>query len=287
MGFLGFGNYAKPGKGVKKEESQKKRFFLFFELFFRKFSKMIQLNLLFILFCVPSIIVGFGGIYLLGITMGDSHMFSLLSGIVVFIAVGFTGPATAGLMKIAKCFSEERPVFLTSDFYQAFKENFRPGLIVGFINSALIFIVTQSFLFYYSKALVQSLWYWVPLVIIMFIGLVSIMANFFTFLSMVSVNVSVKGLIKNSVSLAFLGAKTNFITLFFVLLILVPCILYIPLTIPVFLLLTFSLVALIVAFNSFQYIYKYCIRPYYLANGLQDPYESVEEEDEPIFEDAT
>ena len=53
-GFLGFGNFQKPGKGVKKNEPEKKRFFQFFELFFRKLTKLIQLNLLYLLFCIPN-----------------------------------------------------------------------------------------------------------------------------------------------------------------------------------------------------------------------------------------
>lgn len=46
-GFLGFGNYDKPGKGVGKDEPQKHAFFYFFELYFRKFWKIIEANLLF------------------------------------------------------------------------------------------------------------------------------------------------------------------------------------------------------------------------------------------------
>ena len=48
-------NYSKPGKGVEKNEQQKRPFFLFFELFFAKFWKMIQLNLLYLLFWIPAI----------------------------------------------------------------------------------------------------------------------------------------------------------------------------------------------------------------------------------------
>ena len=51
-------NYSKPGPGVEKEEQQKRRFFLFFELFFRKFWKLIQLNLLYLLFWIPPLIAG-------------------------------------------------------------------------------------------------------------------------------------------------------------------------------------------------------------------------------------
>lgn len=286
MGFLGFGNYSKPGKGVKKGGPEKKRFFVFFELYFRKISKLIQLNLLFLVFCIPAFVVFFGGRYLTAM-LYNQQMVSILSAVILVVAITLTGPATAGMMRIARHFVEEKPVFMLSDFTQAVKSNAKQGLMMGFLNAILITVVFQSFTFYYAKAVVSSMWYWVPVSIIMFIGLVSIMANFYTFLAMVSVDLGFKGLIKNCVSFAFLGAKTNFITLFFVLLVTISCLWYFPLTIPVFALITFSTLAMITAFNSFQYIYKYSIRPYYLMNGLEDPYEVQEDEQESIFEDTT
>ena len=90
-GFLGMGNFQKPGKGVKKEEPEKKRFFQFFDLFFRKITRLIQLNLLYLLFCIPIITIG---------------------------------PATAAMTKILRYYVEEKPVFLCSEFWAAFKENF-------------------------------------------------------------------------------------------------------------------------------------------------------------------
>ncbi|MEG0693037.1 MAG: DUF624 domain-containing protein [Oscillospiraceae bacterium] len=287
MGFLGFGNYAKPGKGVKKGENEKKRIFQFTELYFRKFSKLIQLNLLYVIFCLPSIVIGFAAIYLVGTVFESSAVFSILTTIIGIVAIGFTGPATAAMMRIARYFVEEKPVFLMSDFLKAFKENFKPALVVGLMNAGLIYIIFQSFTFYYAKTMVSSGWFWVPLMLILFIAFLAIMTNFYTYLAMVSVDLNLKGLIKNCISFAFLGAKTNFITLFFVLLILVPCIWYFPITVPIFLIIAFSTVAIIVAFNSFQYIYKYSIRPYYVMNGLEDPFEVKEDLEDSIFEDTT
>ena len=45
-GFLGFGNYEKPGKAVGKKQQQKKPFFQFFDVFFRKMRGLVQLSLL-------------------------------------------------------------------------------------------------------------------------------------------------------------------------------------------------------------------------------------------------
>lgn len=284
MGFLGFGNYSKPGKGVKKGEPEKKRFFLFFELYFRKISKLIQLNLVFVLFCIPAIAVGYGGV-MLAAEFANAQMFTVMASICVIVGIALTGPATAAMMRIARYYVEEKPVFLMTDFFNAFKGNFKQGLMISSINAVLVYIIFQSFVFYYAKT-ISSFWYWIPLTLILFIALVSLMANFYTFLAMVSVNLNLKGLLKNCVSFAFLGAKTNFLTLIFVLFVAIPCLLWYPVTLPVFALITFSTIAMIVAFNSFQYIYKYSIRPYYIMNNLEDPYE-VNEEDDSIFEDTT
>ncbi len=287
MGFLGFGNYAKPGKGVKKETIGKKRIFIFFELYSRKFTKLIQLNLLYVMFCIPSIMVALGAYYLSGTLFENSQWLSMLATVIGIIAFGFTGPATAGLIKIAKSFTEEKPVFLLSDFFQALKENFKPAVLVGLINSILTYIILKAFNFYYIKTLVLSMWFCVPLGLVIFVAVIAIMSNFYIYLTMVSVNINIKGLIKNSVSFVFLGTKTNLITLFLVLLIFIPCIMYFWIMIPLILLLIFSTGAMIVAFNSFQYIYKYCIKPYYAMNGLQDPYEEIGESKDSIFEDTT
>ena len=88
-GFFGLFDYTKPGKGVDKNGPQKKRFFHFFELYFRKFWKLITLNLIYILFCIPIVTIG---------------------------------PATAAMTYILKNYTMERPVFLWSDFLEAFKK---------------------------------------------------------------------------------------------------------------------------------------------------------------------
>ncbi len=254
-GFLGFGNYAKPGKGVKKNGPQKKKFFQFFEVYFRKFGKLIQLNLIYVLFCIPIITIG---------------------------------PATVAMTKIARCFIEEKPVFLFSDFWDAFKSNFKQGLVIGLLDGLVTYCIIVAYIFYFQQALANNL-YWLLLGVMTAFTLIFVFANFYIYLMTATVNLKVLHLIKNAFLLAFLGMKTNFITFFFTALLVVPTVLFFPLTIPVMLVILYSTVTMITAFNSFQYIYKYMIRPYYFTNGLPDPYEEKEEEtpETAIFEDMT
>lgn len=256
-GFLGFGNYAKPGKGVKKDGPKKKRFFLFFEIYFRKFWKLVQLNLLYVLFCIPIITIG---------------------------------PATAAMTKIIHSFTMEKPVFLFSDFWDAFKANFKQGLVVGILDLVLSFCITQAWIFYYAKTLESGL-YWVLLGIVIIFTLLFAFANYYVYLIISTVDLKLLPILRNSFLLSFLGVRTNFITLFFAggltVLVFLFCPIFVSLLLALFIF--FSTYTMITAFNSFQYIHKYMIHPYYFQNGLPDPYEPQEELDEAdrVFEDAT
>ena len=56
FGFFGFGNYSRPGPGVSKDEPKKPAYIRYFQLMGRKFGKLMQLNLLFL---VPVAVVVF------------------------------------------------------------------------------------------------------------------------------------------------------------------------------------------------------------------------------------
>ena len=56
-GFFGFGNYTKEGKGVRKDEPRKKGYSLFIELLSRKFGSYVKLNLMYLLTCIPSLVI--------------------------------------------------------------------------------------------------------------------------------------------------------------------------------------------------------------------------------------
>ncbi len=251
-GFLGMGNFTKVGKGIKKEEQNKKRFFAFFDLYFAKLGSLIKLNLLFILFCIPVITIG---------------------------------PATAALMKIVKCYNEQKPVFLFSDFFDSFKQNFKQGFLMGIINIVVMVACYAAFIFYYAKAAFNA-WYVIPLIFIIIVVAVAVFANFYIYLIIITVDLKLFAVIKNAIIFMFLGAKTNILTLIFAGSFLAGSFALLPYSIPLVLTLTFSSVALIVCYNSFQYIYKYLVKPYYDKTGIENPYEKTYD-DETIFEDAT
>lgn len=255
-GLFGMFDYSKPGKGVDKNAPQKKRFFLFFELFFRKLSKMVLLNLMYLLFCIPIITIG---------------------------------PATVALMKILRDMSLEKPIFLWSDYVEAFKKNFKQGFIVGILDLVVGILLFISSNFYISKIHdgLGSMYY-LPLAITVFVGIMILMMNFYLLLMIPVVDLKLIPMIKNSFSLAILGIKSNIFTILFVVTLFVS-LRYIPIILIIILYPTimFSFIGFIVAFNSYKYIEQYVIEPYYQKTGERRPdvYYADEDFDDSIFED--
>ena len=58
-GFFGFFDYSKPGKGVPENAPPEKSAIVFYKVFFRKFWKLVQVNLLYVLAVIPCFVVLF------------------------------------------------------------------------------------------------------------------------------------------------------------------------------------------------------------------------------------
>ena len=178
MGFFGTSNYERPGKGVRKDEGERRRFFLFFELIWHKTPKIFVLNLLFVAFSLPLI------------TMGAA----------------FTGVA-AVLYDI----STRRGTFVWADFFDAFKRRFFASTVLWVLDLAIAYAVDFGLRFYYSVS--NSVFSLVGIFAISFVGILTLFANFYAFVMLARTELKLKEVIKNSVLLAIGGVWTNLITL--------------------------------------------------------------------------
>ena len=173
-------NYSKPGPGIEKEEQQKRRFFLFFELFFRKFWKLIQLNLLYILFWIPPLIAG---------TLLTPYN-ATLAYLAFFLVGTFTaGPATAGAIYILRNFATQTPVFLLSDFFQQFKENYKQSALAFLFNALALFACYASYLFY-GEHLNMGFMNYVFKAMVLIMALIVAFETFHVFLMIVTVDLA-------------------------------------------------------------------------------------------------
>lgn len=251
LSMFGFMDYQRPGKGVDKHTPPKKKFFLFWELYFRKLWKLMMLNAVFLLFCLP----------------------------IVTIA-----PAVSALMYILKQYAAQRPVFLWTEFVQAFRQNWKKSVLMGSITTVTLCILSVSWQ-YYGQLIATHPIFYLPLLLTGSLMFVVIMASAYMFVMIPFLDIQFMPMLKNAVILVFLGITTNMITAVIILGVLFICYLLFPISLLFLILLFFSTVCFIVVFNLYPKVEQYIIIPYYQRIGKPHP-DTVMYEQAPICQDA-
>lgn len=259
MSLFGLNDYTKAGPGVAKNAPKKKPFFEFFELYFRKFWKLLELNLLTVLFCIPVVTIG---------------------------------PAIAGMTRVLRNYRLEKNAFIFHDFWKGFSGNLKQSIPIGLLD--ILFAVSAYAALQVYPAMYKnsgSIIYIILCVISISFALTLLMMNFYIFPMIVATDLSLANIIKNSFFLTCVGLKKNIITLliavFIVLLLGVMIILH-PLSAIIIPIWPISFLGFLIMFNSYPLIQKYVIDPYYEERGESNPeyayLEPLDEEDA-IFTD--
>lgn len=183
-GLFGFFNYEKPGKGVSKDEKKKEGVLLFLTVFFRKFWKIIKINLLYLLFCIPVVTIG---------------------------------PATAALTYILNKYSKEEHAFILSDFWDKFKENFVQGILAWIVDLLVygvgLFNLYSFFVISFAGPLSNLQFFLVVLTAVYM--LVYTVMRFYIYNMITSVKLSFGQILMNSFLLVFARYGANLKLVFF------------------------------------------------------------------------
>lgn len=272
-----FNGYLKEGKGVEKDAPKPIRPIYFFELFFRKFSKMVQLNLLFLGTTFPLwAILYYVGSFLLTNLSGDQASFATalssmaqilmnpLTIVVLLLLCFLLGPSTAGATYILMNFANENPVFLCSDYFETFRKNFKQASFLMMFNV----IATVSVLITWLVPTVQP-YSQIPAIAmlnyfkypILFVYLAIIFANFYAYSIMVKFKLKLVDIIKNSFIFS-LGRLPWNILIFAVLagILLLASLNYL-IGMLAFILILYSLCGFLVVFSVYPTIEKYMLLP--------------------------
>lgn len=242
-GFFGLGGYGRPGKGVSKDEPEKRGFFMFFELLARKFWKYVTLNLTYILACIPTILILFvltsfisgsfissenvsGGIAMLmgqeslDINNLDTARLIVTIDIIIksFIIILFTallgmGPATAGFTYILRNFVREEHAWVWSDFWEFTFKNFKQATVVFVIDAIAVLLFYFLYIFYGSMPAPMS---YVKYVLFA-VSLVFIIMHFYIYPMMVTFKLKLKDIYKNALIFTFAKLPLNLFALILVL----------------------------------------------------------------------
>lgn len=176
MAFPKFFNPSKPGPGVSKNAPKKKRFFLFWELYFRKFFKLIEANVLFLLFSLPIVTVGL---------------------------------AEVGLTYITRNYVREKHAFVWGDFVDTIKKNWKQALPIGLINLLALGILGFDVYFYTNLQSESTVTQVMMCAFAMLLFLVCAFMRYYIPLMIITFKLSWKQLYKNALIFSFVAIFRN------------------------------------------------------------------------------
>jgi uncharacterized membrane protein YesL len=256
MGIF-FSNYGKAGPGIAKNAPKKRSFFRFWELFFRKFWKLLELSLLTFVLCLPVVTIG---------------------------------PAIAGMTKVLRSFSLEKSIFMMHDFWRGFKENWKKSLPVGLADVLVLVSVLLGLDIYpkMSETMDNGIIYIILCVISVSFGFTLLLMNFYIFPMIIATELSLREIIKNSFFLTCMALLKNLLTLIIIAAITVPLVIGIifhPLTAILVPVIYLSLLGFIIVYRSYPVIQKFVIDPYYKARGEENPEYNIGKSESTLFTD--
>lgn len=163
----------KSGKGVDKNGPTLRRPFLFFSLMFEKIWDFIKMSLLFSLTSIPIITIG---------------------------------PSLFGLTYFSRSITNGTHMFLLSDYWDTFKNNFYKGILISIIN----IIPFISFMIVYSNIQVVPMFrgYIYPLALI---NVIMLMMSFYIYPMYLTYDISLFALYKNAFIFALIKFPMNII----------------------------------------------------------------------------
>ncbi len=172
---------SKAGPGVSKNEPEKTAFFRFFELYFRKFFKLIVANLLYVLVSLPIVTRGL---------------------------------AEAGLTFVTRNYVREKHVFLPADFFATIKKNWKAALGVGILDTVVSIVLIYDLWFFGNNLLRAEEFSFATMLMmaaVMMVCIVVSFARYYVYIQLITFRLTVKQILKNSLLLAFAGLKRNII----------------------------------------------------------------------------
>ncbi len=215
--------YGKSGKGdYTKDDLPTTRGQLFREMLRVRISGLMRLNLLYMLAWLPAMIIiayfiiliftalnnaadtqslmDESGLMQIDFTQALEQIRSLaFVGLLWLIpAITLTGVFTPGICYVTRNWARDEHAFIFSDFKDAVKENWKQGLITGFITGLVPVVVYVCWNFYGELAKTNSVFFVVPQMLTMMIGVLWMMSLIFTYPLMVSYKLGYMQLIRNS-----------------------------------------------------------------------------------------
>jgi len=312
---------SKEGRGIGKQSlgAPPGSFRYFFRMLRNNFGKLVPVNIFFILGNFPLVfaIAAVSGYTQLSRMIPTSDLFQNLLGIFtaegvytpsvmslfavegmqyqtlvpstmtyVFYGLSLLTLCTFGLVNVGTAYilrnmAKGEPIFVWTDFWYAVKRNRKQGFIFGIVDAIVCALLIYNIYTSISigTGFVFGFMFWLYVLCFIFYSIV----RFYVYVQMVTFDLSIRKILKNSLYLALLGIKRNFVAILGIAFVLLLELLFIfsvggiliSVAVAMPLAILFALLAFIKVYASYYKIKQYMIDPY-----LAEHPELVEEPEE-------
>ena len=258
---------------------RKNRFFVFWEIYFRKFWRFISLNLIYFLICLPILMYVYVAVSgYLATVMGDAYV-DLLPGVgflaaivlnvpkflylpLVVLSALLYGPMRMGFTYVYRNFTREEHAWV-SDVWSKALENWKQGLALGILDLLISLVLINNI---FGGITAEAGAVNVILLISRYLSIVLLLLFLFirhySYLIAVSVELPLRAVLKNSALFIVMGLGRNLISTLVCLLIWIISLLTVPLlTVIALPLLTYSLCGFATVYTCYPTVKKYLIVP--------------------------
>ncbi len=200
-------DYSKPGAGVSKEEGPQKRWILqFFESLWAHLGRLVMVNAVFLLFCVPPVAV----MAVINLTLQNVGMKSaIIMNFLSFLPLSMLAIPIGGLTFVTRNMARDEHAFIWYDFVKNMKKNWKQNAIHGLLTFLVAFCCTYAIIFYVDKSHTNWL-YFVPCALIIIVLVAFVFAQFYIPTMIVTFDLPYKSILRNGFSFAILGFMRNF-----------------------------------------------------------------------------
>ena len=191
--------YTKEGPGVRKDQPPKKGAARFFEIVFRDYGHLLKLNFLFLLCCLPMLVVVLFGI------LFRQYLGMLLIAFLLFLPCAMlVGIAMTCLHGLTVKTVRDEPCFLWHEFKKCWKANWKQSIPAGLIFCTLLAMECIAAWYYFFTSAESN-----PVLIafVSFSVLMLVVCWLFTTLQMLFLDMPLAGMLRNSLLILFGYAK--------------------------------------------------------------------------------
>ncbi|MDD3503529.1 MAG: DUF624 domain-containing protein [Eubacteriales bacterium] len=312
-GFFGLFNYNKEGKGVNPEDLDRGPIPTFFGVVGRKFWKLIMINLMYVLFSLPAVVIAFfGSSYFIQALFPNYQMalssaaetltdnadalvlqamemtllMVLFGALMIGLSMIVAGPVHAGIVYVLRNYAREEHAFIWSDFKDNAISNFKQSMVSSLISLAVTAIFIVNLYFYRQTEMIQQEMLRTILVtVIVLMYVIWCIMQMYLYPMMVTFKLTLKQMYRNSFYFAILKLPMNllFLLLSVVIMLIVPAAMLFTNTGIAFIIAIFWYVFIAFAFNllmttffAYRGLDKYMLSK--LAEDDNDDVENAQDE---------